>query len=210
MLPTTEPSRRPLLVFLSIAFALHAAALWLLEVPDNPAGSSSRTPALRVAIESAPTGDFGDAKPGKVVLPADMRPRKSRERSVASPGDHGRRPAVAEKDRGGDAIPGVDPLELLRDLTPADKAPTTRFGEQPETHPLFKRQRLVRAEEPAAAWSHGIWRRSAVTGEKRFQAVDGSSVWIRRYDNGDIQLCERARDDLMDQWDDHLPFVCER
>lgn len=210
MLPTTDPSKRPLLVFLSIAFALHGIALLLLEGLDDPVEVSSRIPALRVAIESGPTGKSGDVEPGQVALPPDMQPRKTPEQSPAPPGERGARPTVGEKEKEGDAVPGVDPLELLRNLAPADKAATTRFGRQPEIHPVFKQQRLVQAEEPAAAWSRGIWRRSAVTGEKRFQAVDGSSVWIRRYDNGDIQLCERARDDLMDQWDDHLPFVCER
>lgn len=193
-----------------IAFALHGAALWLLDAPDVSPEVSPRIPPLRVAIEAAPTRESVDAESGKVSVPPDVRPRKPREQSPASSGERGTRPAGAGKDGDGNAVPGVDALERPRDLTPADKTPATRFGRQPEAHPVFRPQRLVRAGEPPAPWSRGIWHRSAVVGEKRFQAVDGGSVWVRHYDNGDMKVCERSRDDLMDQWDDHLPFVCER
>lgn len=193
-----------------MAFALHGAALWLLEGPDVSPQGPSRIPGLRVAVEAPSTAASADEEPGKVVPPPDLQPRESRERDRASPGDRGRPPAVAEKDADGDAVPDVDPHELLRDLAPADETPATGFGRHPETHPVFQPQRLVRAEEPPAPWSRGIWRRSAVDEQTRFKTTDGRNVWIRRYDNGDIQVCERAPDDLLGQWDDHLPFVCER
>lgn len=190
-----------------MAFAMHGAALWLLEGPDPAPEDSSRIPPLRIAIEAAPTGESVTAEPGKVVLPPDMQ---HRERSPAYPGDQIEQADAGDHSGDTDAVPTVNPFELLRNLAPAAKAPTARFRRQPATHPVFKPQRLVRAGEPPASWSRGIWRRSAVDDETRFKTRDGRSVWIRRYDNGDIQVCERARDDPMDQWDDHLPFVCER
>lgn len=137
------------------------------------------------------------------LLPrAPLEPDSPPDRQVTGPPE--------PEDRADKAAPGVDAHELLRNMAPLDEPSATGFGAGPETHAIFRPQRLVQAPTPAAPWSRGIWRRSKVTGESRFDSVEGRRMWVRRYDNGDIRICERARDDLMDRWDDDLPFLCER
>lgn len=51
-----------------IAFALHGAALWLLDAPDVSPEVSPRIPPLRVAIEAAPTRESVDAESGPGIF----------------------------------------------------------------------------------------------------------------------------------------------
>lgn len=207
MVGVRKPSNRPLAVFLSLSLALHLVAIWYAQFPDRSPGPPSRFQTLRVVIDRPSTPDAPEQGPGKVVVTSDLR-----QRAPLEPGSPPIRQVTGppESEDGADnALPDVDAHELLQDMAPRDETSGTGFGARPETHGIFKPLRLVRAPMPAAPWSRGIWRPSKVTGESRFDSVEGHRMWIRRYDNGDIRVCERARDDLMDPWDDDLPFVCE-
>lgn len=210
-LRTTGSGNGRLTAFILAALAFHGAVLWFVDIPEVSRQAPSRIPALRVAIEASPGRQAVEERtPGRVEVPADIQPREVPELPPASP-EAPAPPSETTREAGKPGFPrAVSPHALLRDVTPDGDAPAAGFGEAPSTHRIFRPQRLVKAGPPAAAWSRGIWRRSAVTGETRFKTTDGTSVWIRRYDNGDIRVCERARDELMNQWDDHLPFVCER
>lgn len=210
MIRITKPSNRVLAVFVSVSLGLHVAAIWFAELPDHSPGPPSRHPALRVAIEVPSTSNATDEKPGKVEVASEPRQPPPLERGRPSTG---RRPEPREStSKGGEpnAVPRVNARELLQDMDPRDEPSAPDFGARPETHRIFRPQRLVRAPEPAAPWSSDIWRRTAVRHEDRFRGVGGRSVLIRKFDNGDIQICDRPRDDLMDPLDDHLPYACER
>lgn len=208
VLRITDPSNRPLAYFLLVAFGMHGAAIWLVKAPPLRTEAPPRVLDFRVVLNVPPAAIPTDEQPEKVTLPPDIRPRERRD--APSPEQVAPRPAIADPPERADDRPAVAPDQLLRDFEPADPAPNPRFGGRPETHSLFKPQRLVRPPEPPAPWSRGIWRRAAVADEERFNVIDGRSVWIRRYDNGDVQVCERPYDSLLNQWDDHLPFLCER
>ncbi len=208
MLRVRKPSNPALTVFLSLSLVLHLAAVRYAQFPDRSPVPPSRFQTLRVVIDHSSTPDAPDKEPGKVTVTSDLRQRAPLEPELRPTRQVTRTP---ESEDGSDkALPRVDAQELLRNMAPMDEPSATGFGARPETHGIFKPQGLVRAPTPAAPWSRGIWRRSKVTGESRFDSVEGRRMWVRRYDNGDIRICERARDDLMDRWDDDLPFLCER
>lgn len=205
----TGSGGRRLAVFVLAALALHAALLWLVDLPEKARQIPSRVPELRITIDPSDGREAMDERePGTVTLPADLRARDVPEIPSASP-EPSVQPGTPQRPGRSDTAPEDEPLERPWNPAPGGKSPVREFGDGPAVHRIFKPQRLVTAE-PRPGWTRGIWRRSRVSRETRFDAVDGRRVWIRHYDNGDVQVCERQADDLLDQWDDHLPFTCER
>lgn len=196
--------------FVLAALGVHGVVLWFVKIPVDSPETDSRFPVLKIAIEAPSAPHPLDAKPVPQATSRETKPDQPGE-PEPGPGDREADPSgTADTSEVVDSLPAIDPDVLLRNMEPAERAPEPGFPVKPETHRIFRPQQLVEVREPAGPWSRHIWRRSAVTGETRFDSVDGRRVWIRRYDNGDVRICERSPDDLMNPWDDHLPYLCER
>lgn len=201
-----EPGQRDvtrLAGFVLLAMALHALALWHAKLPPATTTPREEPRPLSVTLrERAPT-----APEPAPLLPVDTTRIPDRKPQPAEPSRTDAAPLVPAESA---PSPDIDPARLLRRMTPPDGQEAPGFRQAPEPHDVFRQQSLVRPGPDAAAWTKGIWKRSGVTRETRYRGNDGRQVLVRRFDNGDIQVCDRAPDDLFSQWDDELPYVCER
>lgn len=192
--------------FVLLAMALHALALWFVRLP--PAGTTDREAShpLRITIRAQSAAEPED----EPIPPVDSTGTRDRKpEPTATPA-----PPVPPEASGAPAesmpYPDIDPARLLRRMTPLNQEARPRFGVAPKPHEVFREQSVVPSGREAAEWTRGIWKRSSVSRETRFRTTEGRQVLVRRFDNGDIQVCDRAPDDIFSQWDDELPFVCER
>lgn len=204
-----DTSHRRLAIAVLVAAALHGLGIGLWG-PHGPPARPGTTAPIRVTIERhaerpaaqppPPSPATAEPRPSHPLPASPREPRTNTGRTPVSPP---RQTAVAP-------APDVDVATLLQSVPRVERDRNAEFPLAPREHPIFQPEDLLAPEPDPGLIPDSAWIRSRVTGNTRYASLDGRGVWIKRFDNGEMQVCEKPYENPFIFWDDSLPFACDR
>lgn len=206
-LPGTVPGPGRLGWFVLAAALLHGSVLWWLRWPQVPV-VEEQSRRLSITLESRTPAP---AAPEPAIRTANPRPARQ-----AVPRDRAPEPTQARRterlpETG--TAPGRPPTDFLRprQQVAPERAPSYKpYAQGPARHTIFEREGIPGQDQPPDLLPPSIWHRTGIQSEIRHQETGGGKLLIRRFDNGEMQVCTRMPDNPFDPWDDSIPLACDR